>query len=140
MTTAAFHENVSRISRERDRDLVTHATASILRALRDRLTFGEAQQLAAQLPAELRMEWKRGQACVRQPVKMHLDEFLERVMTEVGLPSPREAEWMVRAVFAPLKEQISPGEADDVLAQLPTDLKALWREAGADDRGDRRAR
>jgi uncharacterized protein (DUF2267 family) len=36
---------------------------------------------------------------------------------------------MTLAVFAALKNQISPGEADDVLAQLPTDLKSLWLEA-----------
>jgi uncharacterized protein (DUF2267 family) len=36
---------------------------------------------------------------------------------------------MTLAVFAALKEQLSPGEADDVYAQLPKDLKELWAEA-----------
>jgi uncharacterized protein (DUF2267 family) len=33
------------------------------------------------------------------------------------------------AVFAGLKEQLSPGEADDIIAQLPRDLKTLWVRA-----------
>jgi uncharacterized protein (DUF2267 family) len=39
---------------------------------------------------------------------------------------------MILAVFAALKEQISPGEAQDVMAQLPKDLKELWAEAQAE--------
>jgi uncharacterized protein (DUF2267 family) len=36
---------------------------------------------------------------------------------------------MILAVFAALKEQISPGQARHVMAQLPKDLKELWDEA-----------
>jgi uncharacterized protein (DUF2267 family) len=32
-------------------------------------------------------------------------------------------------VFAALKEQLSPGEASDIAAQLPRDLKAQWARA-----------
>jgi uncharacterized protein (DUF2267 family) len=32
-------------------------------------------------------------------------------------------------VFATLKTQLSPGEADDILGQLPRDLKTVWEEA-----------
>jgi uncharacterized protein (DUF2267 family) len=32
-------------------------------------------------------------------------------------------------VFAALKTQLSPGEADDLMAQLPRDLKTLWTAA-----------
>ena len=31
--------------------------------------------------------------------------------------------------LAALKEQLSPGEADDVCAQLPRDLKEVWEDA-----------
>jgi uncharacterized protein (DUF2267 family) len=33
------------------------------------------------------------------------------------------------AVFSVLKAQLSEGETEDVLAQLPKDLKELWVEA-----------
>ena len=36
------------------------------------------------------------------------------------------------AVFAALKEHLAPGEAEDVFAQLPKDLKELWAEAQAE--------
>lgn len=39
---------------------------------------------------------------------------------------------MTLAVFAAVKEQISPGEARDVMAQLPKGLKALRDEAQAE--------
>jgi uncharacterized protein (DUF2267 family) len=51
------------------------------------------------------------------------------VKQEAGLASKPEARWMTLAVFAALKEQLSPGEAEDVFAQLPKDLKELWAEA-----------
>jgi uncharacterized protein (DUF2267 family) len=63
---------------------------------------------------------------------MKLDEFYERVLRDAGLPSKREARWMILAVFAALKEQISAGEARHVMAQLPKDLKELWDEAQAE--------
>jgi uncharacterized protein (DUF2267 family) len=129
MTTRAFYRTVMETSREIDGDLARRATAAVLHALRDRLTIDEADHVAAQLPAELKTVWGQGEMFGREPVKMHVEEFLERVMAEVGLPSTREAQWMTLAVFAALKNQISPGEADDVLAQLPTDLKSLWLEA-----------
>jgi uncharacterized protein (DUF2267 family) len=36
------------------------------------------------------------------------------------------AEKAARGVFKVLKEQITKGEAEDVAAQLPKDLKEMW--------------
>jgi uncharacterized protein (DUF2267 family) len=63
---------------------------------------------------------------------MNRAEFCARVQQEAGLASKREARWMTLAVFAALKEQLSPGEAEDVFAQLPKDLKEMWAEAQAE--------
>jgi uncharacterized protein (DUF2267 family) len=46
--------------------------------------------------------------------------------------SAREARWMTLAVFAVLKEQLSPGEGEDVRAQLPRDVKEVWAGAQAE--------
>ncbi|HEX7126889.1 MAG TPA: DUF2267 domain-containing protein [Thermodesulfobacteriota bacterium] len=110
-------------------EVVERATAAVFHTLRDRLTPEEADQLAAQLPGELKAMWHAGERPNRTPEKMHLIEFLERVRRGAGLRSPREARWMTLMVFGALKDRISPGEADDVLAQLPRDLKDLWEEA-----------
>jgi uncharacterized protein (DUF2267 family) len=118
-------------SGEDNPETVERATAAVLQALRDRLTPAEADQVVAQLPLGLKAVWEEGDRVDRRPVKMHRDEFFERVRTEARLPSIKEARWMTLAVFGVLKEQITPGEATHVLAQLPLDLKEVWLEATA---------
>jgi uncharacterized protein (DUF2267 family) len=105
------------------------ATGAVLRALRDRLTPDEAAQAAAQLPRELKRLWASGRPALRQPIKLHRREFFERVRVDAGLKSLNQAEMVTDAVFAALKEHLSPGEASDVLAQLPADLKKQWVRA-----------
>ena len=105
------------------------ATAAVLQALRDRLTPDEARQAAAQLPRELKELWVAGMPAMANPLKLHRREFLERVRLEAGLKTTSQAGMVTDAVFAAIKEQISEGEADDIMAQLPRDLKTQWARA-----------
>jgi uncharacterized protein (DUF2267 family) len=132
MTTQAFYRTVMRTSGDDRREIVKRATAAVFHSLRDRLSPEEADQVVAQLPRELKEAWEAGERSDRKPVKLHREDFYARVREEAALPSDREARWMTLAVFAALKEQLSPGEASDVLAQLPKDLKELWSEAQAE--------
>jgi uncharacterized protein (DUF2267 family) len=119
----------SRVSIEADIESLEDAraaTAAVLRALRDRLTAEEARDAAAQLPRELKRLWAGGPVPLRRPLKLRRREFLERVRVDAGLTSLRQAEMVTDAVFAGLKEQLSEGEADDIRAQLPRDLKTQW--------------
>jgi uncharacterized protein (DUF2267 family) len=121
----------ARVSVQADLDSLAkakQATGVVLRALRDRLTPEEGRQAVAQLPKELKALW-RVDAAPDLPVKMHRREFVDRVRKEAGLPSRRRAEMLVDAVFGALKDQLSRGEADDIHAQLPTDLKTVWTRA-----------
>ena len=129
MTAQAFYRTVMKASGNDRREVAKRATAAVFHALRDRLTPEESDQVVDQLPTELKEVWRAGEKTDRQPLKLHRDAFFERVKDEVSLPSQREARWMTLAVFAALKEQISPGEAEDVWAQLPKDLKEVWDEA-----------
>ena len=129
MTTARFYKTVMQTSGEQDRELATRATAAVFHALRDRLTPEEADQAQAQLPLELKEVWREGEPANREPLKLSREEFYERVKDEAKLGATRDARWMTLAVFAALKDQLSPGEAGDVFAQLPKDLKELWAEA-----------
>ena len=104
-------------------------TAAVFHALRDRLTPDEADQAAAQLPRPLKLLWWEGEMDRRRPVKLHTKQFYERVRGEAGLASEREARQVTQAVFGALKQQLSPGESDDVLTQLPKDLKSVWEDA-----------
>jgi uncharacterized protein (DUF2267 family) len=93
------------------------------------LTVNEAAQAAAQLPRELKRLWGTGHRASARPVKMRRRAFLERVRADGGLRSLGQAERVTDAVFAGLKEQLSPGEAEDIVAQLPRDLKSQWVRA-----------
>lgn len=129
MTTLSFYRKVIDETGETDREAIKRGSAVVLRALRDRLTPAEARQAAAQLPRELEAVWTAGESSKRKPLKMHRRDFYERVRREAALESIREARFLTIAVFAALKEQLSPGEGDDILAQLPRDLKEVWEEA-----------
>jgi uncharacterized protein (DUF2267 family) len=128
MTMRAFYRTCTEVSGERSREAVKRGTAAVLHTLRDRLTPAEAAQVAAQLPRELKRVWSAGETPGRRPVRLNREAFLLRVRTEAGLPSAGAARWMTLGVFAALKAQLTPGEAEDVLAQLPKDLKELWAE------------
>ena len=112
-----------------DREEAKRGTAAVLHALRDRLTPDEADQVAAQLPGPLKAVWSEGEPAERTPRKMDREQFYERVREDVGLITAQEARWLTLAVFAALKGSLSPGEVEDVMAQLPKDLKEVWVEA-----------
>jgi uncharacterized protein (DUF2267 family) len=131
MKTHEFYQIVLDAAPEQSRDAARRATAAVFHALRDRLTPEEGDQVAAQLSHQLQAVWDSGPRAGRRPTKMHRTEFYERVMEEACLPSVKEARWMTLTVFGALKEALTPGEAEDVLAQLPKDLKEVWTEAPA---------
>lgn len=129
MTTLSFYRRVSDETGQTDREAVKRGSAAVLQALRDRLMSTEAAQAAAQLPRPLKEAWSAGDRPDRKPVKMHRKAFYARVQREAGLKTVRAARFLTIGVFAALKEQLSGGEADDVLAQLPRDLKDVWEDA-----------
>jgi len=129
MTTLSFYRRVIDETGQADREAVKRGTAAVLHTLRDRLMPTEAAQAVAQLPRGLKDVWNAGERPDRKPVKMHRKDFYERVRREAGVKNVREARFLTIAVFTALKEQLSSGEADDVLAQLPRDLKDVWEDA-----------
>jgi uncharacterized protein (DUF2267 family) len=50
----------------------------------------------------------------------------------------RRAETLILAVFQELRDRLTPHEAADVAAQLPTSLKMLWKSFDRPDRQVRR--
>lgn len=57
-------------------------------------------------------------------IELSRDEFVERVAEELDV-APGEARDRVRAVFATIREAISPGEFRDVLEQLDPEFADL---------------
>ncbi|GAB3808504.1 DUF2267 domain-containing protein [Micromonospora zhanjiangensis] len=100
-------------------------TRVTLEALNERITAGEALDLAAQLPKPL-------QGLLRPPDEtaeaFTADELIRRVGREAGLPGPA-AETGVRAVFATLREALPGGGFDELTADLPADFRDLAQPA-----------
>ena len=59
-----------------------------------------------------------------------LDEFLDRLQAEAGLDDREAALDATRSVFTTLRDRLTPEEADDLEAQLASELKAVWRGSG----------
>lgn len=108
------------------RERAEQVAQSVLCALEQRLMDTEFKHLEAQLPRKVRDLLQR---CPRHagapPLKLHLEQFLAMVSEDLDT-TPNEAERLCRAVFATVREHISEGETEDVIGQLPSDLRALW--------------
>lgn len=99
-------------------------TRATLRTLAERIDGGEARDLAAQLPEQLR-------AYVFAPSetghRFGLDIFVQRISARAGVDEALARAGM-RAVFDTLRESVTPGEYDDVISQLPADF---WEVTGS---------
>lgn len=103
-------------------------TRATLMTLAERITGGEARDLADQLPTQL----KDALIPSQEPAEAFgLDEFVTRVARRAAVDEA-EAKDGVRAVFSTLREAVSPGEFDDVMSQLPKeyDEVLLYRVGG----------
>jgi uncharacterized protein (DUF2267 family) len=86
-----------------------------LQTLAERLTGGEADDLASQLPVGLQDTLHKD---FEQAEDFGLEEFVQRVGVNAGTDTALA--WQgVRAVMATLQDAVSRGELDDVMAQLP---------------------
>jgi uncharacterized protein (DUF2267 family) len=109
-----------------DRQYAYRALRAVLHALRDRLTVDVAAKLAAQLPTLIRGIYYEDWDPSRTPLPIHdVDAFLDHVVREGRMSGETEASVAVTAVARVLREHVSEGEIDDVLAVLPDKLKVL---------------
>jgi uncharacterized protein (DUF2267 family) len=100
------------------------ATAAVLQTLGERITGGEAEDIAAFLAPESR-KWLLSAPGKAEPFDRR--EFVRRVADREGV-DPQTAEDHIRAVFTMLGFAVAPGELRDMAAQLPKDFED-WLEA-----------
>jgi uncharacterized protein (DUF2267 family) len=107
-----------------------------LRTLAERLSSGEADDIAERLPGELRSCLEPEDLSDR---RFHVGEFLRRISSRAGVDK-RAAERDARAVFVALWSAVGPEEFADMRAELPPDYDRLLESATADARRARAIR
>jgi uncharacterized protein (DUF2267 family) len=96
------------------------AACTTLGTLAQRLSVGEATDIARRLPGDLR-------SCLvaeGPPERFHVDEFVRRIAAQVGV-DPATAERDARAVFSALALAVGPDEFADLRSELPKDFDPL---------------
>ena len=102
------------------------AVKAVLCTLCQRLSRGEARDLVLALPPGLRPLIERCALHRAEPGEVFDREaFVRRVGEHLSI-TPQQAEALTAAVFAAVKNAISPREVHDISSQLPADLKDLW--------------
>jgi uncharacterized protein (DUF2267 family) len=109
-----------------DRQYAYRALRAVLHTLRDRLPVDVAAKLAAQLPTLIRGIYYEEWDPSRTPVAIHeVEDFLDHVVRAGRMAGETEASVAVAAVVHVLRQHVTAGEIDDVLAVLPDKLKPL---------------
>lgn len=111
---------------------ISHAT---LETLADRISGGEADELAALLPDRL-AEHLRKPASQELADPFGLAEFVQRVAARADVDPP-VANAGVRAVFSTLREAVKLREFEDMVAQLPKDFSEVLAPVGPSAGGRR---
>jgi uncharacterized protein (DUF2267 family) len=115
-----FVEAVSRRA-ELPTDQAATISRAVLQTLADRVTGDESADLAAQLPDEVSgyLTAPADEGVGGGPIT-----FLRRVADRAGV-DPAVAEVGTRAVLATLRETVTVGEFEDLVAQLPKGFDAM---------------
>ncbi|NUB07261.1 DUF2267 domain-containing protein [Azospirillum sp. Vi22] len=115
------------------KDTAYASLRAVLHELRDRLTVDEAAQLAAQLPMLVCGLYFNSWKPAANPTRVRtVQEFLDGVRDRAPGHEEIDPDLATRCVFALLARHVSPGEIDDVIQQLPTELRALWTSPRAE--------
>lgn len=107
-----------------DAELAIQAT---LATLGERISGGEAENLAAQLPAELQTQLESGNY-TENAEAFSLDEFYLRVAEREGSATAEEAVEHARAVMEQLTRAVTGGELADIQRQLPEEYEPLFNK------------
>ena len=116
-----------------DRRRTYRVLKGVLHGLRDRLTVEEAVAFGAQLPMLVRGFYFEGWQPSRVPVLARSrEQFLELLrehLRDVVQDDPGfDVEKAAIGVFRVIGRHVTSGEVDDVLDQLPSQVRAMWAE------------
>ncbi|RAN93399.1 DUF2267 domain-containing protein [Micromonospora noduli] len=116
-------------------DQAATLTSATLETLADRISAGQAEDLAYQLPDGLDDHLRKSPPHRRQEQAQSfgLDEFVRRVADHPAIDRALAGPG-VRAVLTTLREAVSRDEFDDAVAQLGKEFRQVIEPVGADTR------
>ena len=104
------------------------ALRAVLPELRDWLPLENAIHLSAQLPLIIRgLFFENWSTHTDQPKIRKKDDFLTAIAKKLSPYPAIDIETVTKVVLNILKQKISGGEWDKIMAVLPTDLKELFQ-------------
>ena len=114
-----------------DRQQAENIIYAVFRELRDRLTPGEAADVAAQLPTALKHFWQEQERTDRRVERTHVVDFVARIRAWAALAEDDEADrddlgGVPRAAEAPRELHRNGRRGMGRLQPAPEDLKKLW--------------
>jgi uncharacterized protein (DUF2267 family) len=121
MTYEKFIRSVSERARFSSNDQVVKAVETVLGVLGQRISAGQAEDIGALLPVELRKHL-RG---LPQAQSFGLSEFVVRVAEQEGIDTATAGEH-VNAVLSVLGDVVPRDELKDTFEQLPKDMRNLF--------------
>ncbi len=107
-----------------------NALEGTLRVLRDMLTIEEATDFGAQLPLILRGTYYTNWDPSNKPIRIDKPTFVSKVHSHMKNNPDIDPHATVLKVFSFLNKKIVNGELKDVRAQLPEDIKNMWKAMG----------
>jgi uncharacterized protein (DUF2267 family) len=102
------------------------ALRAVLQALRDRLPVNEAVHLGAQLPMLVRGIYYEGWTPLDKPIKMHRQEFLERIHEAFRDDPQIDPVRVTRTVIEVLLAHLGRNQMSKIAYQLPAEYADLW--------------
>ncbi|MGV9625426.1 DUF2267 domain-containing protein [Streptomyces sp. NPDC003487] len=121
-----FLARVRELGEYGSQDEAAKATEAVLQVLAQRISPGEVDDLASQMPAPLTDVLRAAKP--QQAESFGVEEFCRRVAERIGA-RPRTAEWDASAVLTALAGAVSGGELNQILSQLPSGYAALFGKA-----------
>ncbi|GAB3887702.1 hypothetical protein GCM10029964_054120 [Kibdelosporangium lantanae] len=122
-STVKYDEFISRVAESVgvSRAMADVLSRSVLGILADRITGGEARDLARQLPVPLQNPLLPAR---EEAEAFDFEEFIRRTMERAGVDR-NTAVLGIGAVLATLRDATDPDEFGDVVSQLPEDFKRV---------------
>jgi uncharacterized protein (DUF2267 family) len=131
MQTEEFLKKVRQRATLADNDSAKRACEAVFETLRARISHEGGDNIAAQLPKELKELWESGvfehvQRKIFGSERFDLGGFFAHIAQQLGLDDISHAETVTRAVFISMHEQLTPGAQQSISHQLPPDIREFW--------------